>query len=101
MDGFKALSRVRQLEEAFEKLKREQNGRMEALEVEWSDMLHRFRRIMGRIEKTAARDAAREDDPETIVTSDGKMHAVQGLDPISQKILARRRRLPAPEAKGE
>ena len=95
-DGFKALRRVRQLEEDFRELKR----RIELMEVAWTDTLDRFKAIMGRIEKRAARAESGSSAPsaETPTTlspggSDGGSALTANQQLINQKILARRNRL--------
>jgi phage shock protein A len=99
-DGFKALSRVRQLEDEFRELKR----RMELLEVGWTDTLDKFKQIMGRIEKRAARAEAAATDGHSVVdpTSNGISPGLSAnQQAINAKILARRNRLALPIKGGE
>jgi hypothetical protein len=90
-DGFKALSRVRQLEEDFRELKR----RMELMEVAWTDTLDRFKAIMGRIEKRAARAETAGSGPSVVEdTSNGTLLGLTSKQQeINARILARRNRL--------
>jgi hypothetical protein len=98
-DGFKALSRVRQLDDEFRDLKR----RMELLEVGWTDTLDKFKQIMGRIEKRAARAEAGTDGRFVAEsTSNGTLAGLSAnQQAINAKILARRNRLALPIKGGE
>ncbi len=73
-------------------------GQVKALRLEWDDTFERLERILGRLNKRAARAAqadAEPHDPEAgkgLVAGDGKDPFLEALDPISRQVWERRRR---------
>lgn len=96
--SFKFQRRIEELEESYIELKR----KFQALQLEWSDVLDKLNRKVGRLAKTAAwiekhdeeateATESRQDAPGS-TPGDGVDPSTSHLDPISAKILARRKR---------
>jgi hypothetical protein len=90
-DGLKALRKVRDLEEAMEKLQRG----FRQIEAEWLDTLDRNKRIMGRIAKRA--EVVEKADERGLAPADGipldrTAEFLSKLDPTSRRIWERRLR---------
>jgi predicted nucleic acid-binding Zn-ribbon protein len=74
---------LRQLEERMDALERDQK----ALEVEWTEVYDKVRHTLSRISKRSERVIQAEQEPEPSTSR------FPVTDPISQQIIARRRRL--------
>lgn len=79
-----SLKALRQLEDRVERLERESK----ALETEWTEVYDKIRHTLSRLAKRSER--AIQTEPEAPQTNGPGLGPV---DPISQQILARRRRL--------
>jgi len=94
-ESFKAHRKLKDLDERLSTVERE----MKALKMEWEDTYDRLRRVVQRVAKRAeiverAERAQGEQETEGAEENTGlATPVVPGLDPISQKILARRHRL--------
>jgi len=87
--SLKALKRIESLEERFEKVER----KIGSLELEWIDTLDRIKRLMGRVAKRAEVDARPEPSNDGADGSASGGAVTPQLDPVSARILARRRHL--------
>src|SRR6266567_2844903 len=98
---FDQRKQIQQLRQYVDELRREVNG----LDVEWSDMHDRLRRMLAKISKREERARAdgnevREDAPEGAVSTPGDLGLTASQMAHQNRILARRHRMQVPP-KGE
>jgi len=91
---FDQRKQIQALRQDVDELRREVNG----LDVEWSDMHDRLRRMLAKISKREERARAdgnevREDAPEGAVSTSGDLGLTASQLTIQERILARRNRL--------
>jgi len=90
MSLFISTRKVKELQERVDKLE----TAFKSLDLEWSSTYDKFRSILARIAKREERlRVASEEDSPAGSQEAGSAEPASSLDPISQRILARRNRL--------